>query len=33
MEIDRINKLDSRTIKRGRFLLLDENLVPPCSNL
>lgn len=30
-EFDRINRLDSRTIKRGQLCLNDETLVPTCS--
>jgi hypothetical protein len=32
MIFDRINRLDSRTIKRGQFHLLDDYIVPLCSN-
>ena len=31
MKSDRICWIDSRTIKRGRVLVLDESLVPFCS--
>jgi hypothetical protein len=32
MIFDRINRLDSRTIKRGKFHLFDGSIVPLCSN-
>jgi hypothetical protein len=32
VQIDRINKLDSRTINRGQLHLLDGPIVPLCSN-
>jgi hypothetical protein len=31
MQIDRINRLDSHTLMRGQFLLLDGFIVPLCS--